>query len=233
MNYPGFLSVLRGGAFVVAIGSTLQIGASESVLPLLNTVATAHVGEEILRQGEVVQRAAIHLAEEIRFGKDEMYALTPGYYLRGSEGIGWEYYAPAKGSDAGRVWKAPGAVTLQGSFHYSNDGKTIGLITNFYQAINAEAKGITRTTRPSLSREKIQRTLVYGGKEGSKIKLAYREVWKNIGRPSHDAYVDFELRDSLIVEIKGARIQIIDADAQMIRYRIIRPFSPSKELSDE
>ena len=120
--------------------------------------------------------------------------------------------------------KAPGAVTLQGSFLYSNDDKTIGVITNFYQAVNAEAKGITRTTRPVLSTESLQQVLVYGGRTGTKIRLAYREVWKNITRPSSDVFVEFDLADSKVVEVKGARIEVIEATGESIRYRVLRAF---------
>ena len=133
-------------------------------------------------------------------------------------------YAPANGPGAGRVKKAPGAITLQGSFLYSNDDKTIGVITNFYQAVNAEAKGVTRTTRPAWSTERIQRLLVYGGKTGTKLRLAYRETWKNITRPSNDVFIEFDHADSKIVEIKGARIEVIEATGESIRYRVLRAF---------
>jgi hypothetical protein len=201
----------------------------ESVAPPLNTESTAQTGDELLRQGEIYQRAAIHLSEEITFGKDGAYALTPGYYFRGGESIGWETYAPADGLDAGSVKKAPGAITLQGSFHYSNDGKTIGVITNFYQAINTKAKGITRTTRPAWSNDSIQRSVVYGGKTGSKIKLGYREIWKNITRPSHDVFVEYDLADSQIVELRGARIEVLEATTELIRYRVTQAFDSTEK----
>ncbi|MFC1762318.1 hypothetical protein ACFL6U_09585 [Planctomycetota bacterium] len=210
---------------IPATGLTRQAAALERVIPPLNTESTAQVGKEVLHQGEVYQRAAIHLSEEIKFGKDGAYALTPGYYFRNGESIGWETYAPADGPDAGRVKKAPGAITLQGSFHYSNDGKTIGVITSFYQAVNTKAKGITRTTRPSWSNDSIQRTLVYGGKTGTKIKLGYREIWKNITRPAGDVFVECNLADSKVVEFKGARIEVIAATNKNIRYRVTQAFN--------
>lgn len=205
-------------------GLTHQASAAERVTPPLNTESTAQVGEVILHQGEVYQRASIHLSEELIIGKDGAYALTPGYYFRTGESIGWETYAPADGHEAGRVKKAPGAITLQGSFHYSNDGKTIGVITNFYQAVNTKAKGVTRTTRPSFSPDKTQRALVYGGKTGTKIKLGYREIWKNITRPSRDVFVESDLAESKIVDFKGARIEVIEANDETIRYRVLRAF---------
>jgi hypothetical protein len=195
------------------------------ITPALNTETTAQVGGEILKQGTYVEKAAIHLSKEIKFGKDGSYTLTPGYYLRAGQSDGWETYAPAEGPKAGSVIKAPGAITLQGSFLYSNDGKTIGVITNFYQAVHAKAKDITRTTRPSLSSDNIQQALVYGGKAGNKIKLGYREIWMNITRPSQIRFVEHDLTESKMVESKGAQIEVIEATNEFIRYQIIKSFN--------
>ena len=224
MQSLSLCSLLAALLCIPTTGLTRQAPASERVTPPLNTESTAQVGRALLHQGEVHQRAAIHLSEEIKLGRDGAYALTPGYYVRTGESIGWEYYAPADGPDAGSVKKAPGAITLQGSFHYSNDGKTIGVITNFYQAVNTKAKGITRTTRLSWSNDSIQRSLIYGGKTGTKIRMGYREIWKNITRPSHDVFVECDLADSKIVEFKGARIEVIEATNKRIRYRVTQAF---------
>jgi len=210
---------------VLHVSAVRQTNAAERLQPPLNTVAIAHVGDVILRQGENYQRAAIHLKEEISFGDDGAWALTPGYYFRTGESIGWETYAPADGPDAGSVRKAPGAITLQGSFHFSNDGETIGVITNFYQAANTKATGITRTIRPAWSSDSVQRLLVYGGMTGTRIKLGYREIWKNITMPSHDVFFEFDLADSHVVELNGARIEVIEADNNVIRYRVTRAFA--------
>lgn len=229
MQHFFFCSLLAAAVCLPETGFTRQALAEERVTPPINKESTTEIGDELLHQGALYQRAAIHLSEEIKFGKDGEYALTPGYYLRAGESDGWETYSPADGPDAGRVRQSPGAITLQGSFHYSNDGKTIGVITNFYQAVNARANGITRTTRPSLSPDAIQRSLVYGGKTGSKIKLGYREVWKNITRPSHDSFVEFDLADSMTVEFKGARIEVIEATNKSIRYRVTHAFDTTEK----
>jgi len=210
---------------VLPVNAVRQTNAAERLQPPLNTVAIAHVGDTILQQGESYQRAAIHLKDEISFGDDGAWALTPGYYFRTGESIGWETYAPADGPDAGSVRKAPGAITLQGSFHFSNDGETIGVITNFYQAVNTKARYVTRTTRPAWSSDSLQRLLVYGGKSGTSIKLGYREIWKNITMPSRDVFIEFDLADSRVVEFKGARIEVIEADNNVIRYRVTRAFA--------
>ncbi len=215
---------LRAALCVLLSNLSNHVIADEWVSPLLNTESIAGVGETILHQGKLEQRAAIHLSEEIQFGKDKAYTLTPGYYVRTSESVGWEFYSPADGPRAGRVKKAPDAITVQGSFHYSNDGKTIGIITNFYQAVNAKAKGITRTIRPALTRTKTQRFLVYGGMSGTKIRLSYRELWKNITRPSDAVFIEYDLADTNIVEHKGAKIEVIEATEKELRYRVTQVF---------
>lgn len=233
MQRLSFSSLLAAVLCVITTGLTRQASASERVTPPLNTESTTQIGDELLHQGEVYQRAAIHLSEEITFGKDGDYALTPGYYFRSGESDGWETYSPTDGPDAGSVRKAPGAITLQGSFHYSNDGNTIGVITNFYQAVNTKAKGITRTTRPCWSQDSIQRSLVYGGKTGTKIKLGYREIWKNITRPAGDVFVEFDLADSKVVEFNGACIEVIEATGKNIRYRVTQPFASTEKQTSK
>lgn len=132
---------------------------------------------------------------------------------------------PADGPEAGRVTKAPGAITLQGSFLYSNDGETIAVITNFYQAVTAKAKGINRTTRSAVSTELVQRVLIYGGLTDNRVRIAYREIWKNIIRPSSDDFVEFDLADSKEFQLQGARIEIIEATGNSLRYRVLQGFT--------
>jgi len=166
------------------------------------------------------------LSQELTIGDNNAYTLTPGYYLRTGGGGGWESYMPAdEDPEGGSIKKAPDVVTLQPGLQVSSDGKTVGVVTNFYQAVYGGAKGITRSTRPALSSEFIQKALVYGGKAGNKIKLGYREVWMNITRPSELQFVEYDLNQSKIVESHGARIEVLRATNDTLIYRIIRSFS--------
>ena len=138
------------------------------ITPSLNSESTTQVGDEILHQGTYYERDVIQLSQEIKIGENGAYTLTPGYYLKTGGGGDWESYTPADGPEAGSIKKAPDVVTLQEGLQVSSDGKTVGVVTNFYQAVYGEATGITRSTRPSLSTESIQKALVYGGKVGNK-----------------------------------------------------------------
>ena len=211
--------------FILTIG--IASGQDTTVAtPPLNTESTSRVGEEILHQGKYYERDVIHFSQEIKVGENGAYTLSPGYYLRSGGEAEWEYYVPAKDDpNGGKVTQAPGVVTLQEAFQVSADGKTIGVITNYYQAVRGEAKGITRSKRSSLSSESFQKALVYGGTVGNKIKLGYKEIWMNIVRPSELQFVEHDLSKSNIVESHGARIEVLKATDDSIRYRIIKSFS--------
>ena len=229
MKHDSFCYLVAAALCLPVTGFARQTIAEERVTPPLNTESTAQIGAEILHQGELYQRAAIHLSEEITFGKDGAYALTPGYYFRGGDSIGWETYAPADGPEAGSVKKAPGAITLQGSFHYSNDGKTIGVITNFYQAINTKAKGITRTTRPAISPDAFSGHWFMAAKREPKSNWLTERSGRTSPGHHSDVFVEYDLADSKVVEIKGARIEVMEATNNSIRYRVTQAFDSTKK----
>ncbi len=192
--------------------------------PELNTEATAKVGDEILHQGVYYDREVIHLSEEIAVGENGAYRLSPGYYLRTGGEHEWDYYVAPKTPGAGKITKAAGVVTLQPAFQVSKDGKTLGVVTNYYQAVRGAASGITRSSQPAVSTESIQKFLVYGGKSGNKIKLGYKEIWMAIQRPSEIQFVEYDIGKSKIIEADGTRIELIRATGDSIRYRVLKSF---------
>ncbi len=199
------------------------------ITPPLNTENTVKVGEEILHQGNYYERDVIHLSQELTIGENNAYTLTPGYYLRTGGGGDWESYMPAADDpEGGSIKKAPDVVTLQPGLQVSSDDKIVGVVTNFYQAVYGEGKGITRSTRPALSFESLQKALVYGGKAGNKIKLGYREIWMHITRPSEIQFVEHDLTESKIVESHGTRIEVLRATDDFIKYRVVKGFSSAK-----
>ncbi len=209
-----------------AMSPGLVHAAEENVksTPALHTEATAKVGDVVLHQGTYYDRAVIHLSQEIKVGKNGAYTLTPGYYLSVGGDDEWGSYVETKGPGAGKVIKAPDVVTLQEAFQVSGDGKTVGVITNYYQAVRGPAQGITRSTQPAVSSASLQKTLVYGGKKGPSIKLGYQEIWMSILRPSEIEFVQRDLARSKIVEFHGARIEVLNVSDDNLRYRVLKSF---------
>lgn len=230
MKSPKFLGrtgMVLAIALVAGTSSSLFGAATKDTIkssPELNVEATVKAGGEILHQGTYYDREVIHLSEEITVGENGAYTLTPGYYLQTGGDNGWGYYVAAKTPGAGKIKKIPGVVTLQPAFQVSADGKTIGVVTNYYQAVRGPATGITRSSEPAVSTASIQKALVYGGKKGTKIKVGYRDIWMSIQRPSEIKFVKYDLAESKIVEAHGARIEVIDASGDTLRYRVLKSF---------
>jgi hypothetical protein len=192
--------------------------------PPLNTVSVANVGDEMLKQGKFIERDAIRIEHDIKFGLLDYYTLTPGYYLKTGEDSLSEFYVPADGRNAGRVIKAALADPWQSIRLFKNEDR-ICVVTIFHVSVAERAVGVARTKHQSLSDDSFQQTLIYSGKIGSKIKIGYREFSNNQARPAFNNDVDYDLNESKVIGYKGARIEVIEATNEFIRYRVISNFN--------
>lgn len=198
--------------------------ATEISEPPLNTVSIAQVGDEMLKQGKFFERDAIHLDNNISFAIWKAYTLTSGYYVKTGEDNSSEYYYPADGKDGGRVIKAALADPWLAIQLYKSEPR-ICVITVFHVHVCERAQGVTRTKRLALSDDSFQQTLIYSGKLGNKIKIGYREFSNNQARPAFNNDVEYDLSESGVIGYKGARLEIIEATNESIKYRVIQNFN--------
>lgn len=196
--------------------------------PALGVVNVAQVGEEMLKQGKFTQRDAIRLSEEVKFGSlITSYTLAPGIYVKTGEDTSSEFYFPAVGRDGGAVTKAA-LVDPWKSIVYDKDGKRIGVVTVFNVATRQDARGVTRTKWMALTDDSFQQTLLYSGRVGQKIKIGYREFSNNQARPAFNNDVEYDLSESTTIGYKGARIEVIEATNQHIKYKVIQNFNSAQ-----
>ena len=73
-----------------------------------------------------------------------------------------------------------------------------------------------------LSDDSFQQTLIYSGKLGNKIKIGYREFSNNQARPAFNNDVEYDLSESAVIGYKGARLEIVGATNETIKYRVIQ-----------
>ena len=86
--------------------------------------------------------------------------------------------------------------------------------------------------RPIFSKHEVQslqhpgfkQEIIYNGKVGNNIKLLYREFSNDFIRGSFNQEVQYDLTDSMTIGYKGARIQVIEANNQQIKYKITKTF---------
>ena len=67
--------------------------------------------------------------------------------------------------------------------------------------------------------------MIYSGRVGDKIKAGYREFSNNLARPAFNNDVEYDLRESSVIGYKGARIEVVEATNEHIKYKVIQNFS--------
>lgn len=75
----------------------------------------------------------------------------------------------------------------------------------------------------------FEQTLIYGGKLGDKINIGYRQFSGNMARPAFSNNVEYDLSESMLIGYKGAKIEVIEATDQHIKYKVIENFNPANE----
>jgi hypothetical protein len=201
-----------------------QPEAKEISTPPLNSVSVANVGDEMLKQGTFVQRDAIYIENALKIGLLNYYTLLPGYYIKTGEDENSEFYFPAEGGDGGHVVKAALVDPWESIQFYKREGR-IGIVTIFHAHILSNSIGVKRTTHLLLSDNSFQQTLIYSGKVGNKIKIGYREFSNNQARPAFNNDVDYDLTESKIIGYKGARIEVLEATNEFVRYEVLQNFN--------
>ncbi len=72
-----------------------------------------------------------------------------------------------------------------------------------------------------------QQEIIYSGSSGSQVFLSYREFANDAQAATRNPDVRFDLADSAIVGLKGARLEILRADNLHIEYRVLQAFDAS------
>ncbi|MFX7483105.1 hypothetical protein G9F31_15020 [Acinetobacter sp. 187] len=187
----------------------------EASFPNLNEVSTVSVGDTLLEQGKKtkvqiwtveqpfrVSITPIGKGEFIKVGEDDEY-----YYVRHSEAVNFNTV------DSVRLTKGSRQVCYIGTNHVAYCGTAPE-----NQRMDLEDKYI-------LSKNSFQRSLIYNGKIGDKINVAYREFSNDLARPAFNNNVEYDLKESKTIAYKGAVIEVLDANNQIIKYRVLKNFN--------
>ncbi|WP_025094557.1 hypothetical protein [Acinetobacter soli] len=198
--------------------------------PPLNQVATAYVGESLLEQGKAIQADGIRLNQDTSLPKSK-YKLTAGTYIKTGENATEEFYSLHKGKDSGKVLSESVMINpnaFQSLIINKNTLKasTIGANVKSYgwDDITFEKTKITINDTNS-----FQQTLIYNGKVGNKINIGYREFSGDLARTAFTNSVEYDLNESKVIGYKGARLEVISADNQSIKYKVLQNFNQATQ----
>ncbi len=190
--------------------------------PSLDSENTAFIGDILLRQGRFTEHASIFLSGTIEISW--AYRLLPGYYLKQGEDRNTETYLPGGDDEAGAIRKAGLADPWQALIAYKKKNK-LCVLTVFGFLECKTTSDFERRTKTVWTVDSFQQTLIYSGKIGDKINISYREFINNRARPAFNNEVEYDLSESNVIGYKGARIEILEATNELIRYRVLRNFN--------
>jgi len=79
----------------------------------------------------------------------------------------------------------------------------------------------TNIINDEFSKDSIRQELIYNGKSGSEIKVLYREFKEDMIRPAFTQVMQYDLKDSNFIRFKNFKIQVINANNEFIKYKVI------------
>jgi hypothetical protein len=194
--------------------------------PPVGSVSTAYIGDVLLTQGTTSEHDAILLEYPVKVGLVGTYTFSPGYYTKTGGGVKSGFYLPSKYSNGGSVTK--------------------GVLTDPFKIIEAkyspqELCGVSVlngkvckkhsfkvTTQIASGINNFQQTLIYSGKIANKVNFGYREFSKDLARPAFNNDVEYDIAVSNIVGYKGARIEILEATNEFIKYKVLANFNTAR-----
>jgi hypothetical protein len=190
--------------------------------PPIDSINKAYVGDSLLRQGNYTEHDAILLKQST----DVSWAYTamPGFYFKQGEDETTEFYLPSGGEGTGSIVKAAIADPWKCVQAYKNENK-LCVITVFNAVVCNSDVFFERLKKPAIQSNSFQQTLIYSGKFGDKINISYCEFSNSLARPAFNNDVEYDLSQSPIIGYKGAKIEIIEATNELIKYKVIRNFN--------
>lgn len=190
--------------------------------PPIGSTNTAYVGDSLLRQGISAQLDGIKVTAPARVSWG--YTVTPGEFKKIGEDGQNEFYMPTPGASSGGVDKAVLADMWQ-AIMAKKGSQTLCVITVFSVSTCENGMPFQRIKLNMSAESDFQQTLLYNGRVGKKINIGYRESSNSVARPAFNNDVEYDLSESNVIGYKGARLEVLEATNQSIRYKVLSNFN--------
>lgn len=189
--------------------------------PVLNRQTTVFVGDKMLVQGHSLTSKTLQVYNF--FNNGTCYYVPPGVYTMLGDDDN-RYYFSNSGSNGG-VIRSGACYPSKGITVPKNKPNKICvlMITGINACFNGEYS-IVESENDHL--ENHQQSLIYSGLDDSQIKFEYLET--KGGRIAYSHSATYDLRQSNVINYRGARIQIHRATNEAITYSVLSNF-PNKQ----
>ncbi len=183
--------------------------------PIINTIATASLGDELVKKGQTVEEKILQVNKTI---DGVAYDIPKAIYPQIGYNENNDYFS-ASGVILGLFADPVKALLLE-----KKAGAQLCVVTAF-NATSCYNGDFSRKTIISERGTSFKQTLIYSGRVGNKIKIAYREFSNSLARPAFSNDVEYDLSISNVIGYKGSRIEVINSDNSSITYRLLKNFS--------
>lgn len=202
--------------------------------PEKGVVVSATLGERLVAKGYKSDGPAIDIQEGVveggySFGKCALLNSTPQskFISKINPSNGDMCAGPwifMTSTDSGETnWNCPGEGTTISNICYSK------ISSKFYREKSDDQypmnSNLIRLVRKQVSSsENFVQELVYNGRVDNNIKFIYREFSQDMIRPAFNQTVQYDFNESKFISFKGLTLEIIEANNQLIKYRLISNF---------
>ncbi|MPX82949.1 hypothetical protein [Moraxella catarrhalis] len=192
--------------------------------PPIGSTNTASLGDKLLLQGVMTEREALYFPTAQKFTLGS--TIGSGYYAKQRETAEYEFFSNGTNETGGGTFRdvigmeMPFGIALRKSDNAICVTSMIGGAGGCRDGLQFEKRNWTVAGSNS-----FQQTLLYNGKVGNKINIAYREFSSDLARPAFNNDVEYDLSESNQIGYKGALLEVIEANNQMIKYKVIKNFN--------
>lgn len=190
--------------------------------PPINSINEAYVGDRMLSQGVMTERDALYFA--VTQKTSFQHTIQQGYYPKRGEDAEYIQYGISNEAGAGKVVDGALSDPTQGLTLRKSDN-AICIFTVYNMNVDCKTGlSFKKQNWTTADANSFQQTLLYNGKVGSKVNIGYREFSGDMARPAFSNAVEYDLGESKQIGYKGALLDIIEANNQLIKYKVLKNF---------
>jgi hypothetical protein len=122
----------------------------------------------------------------------------------------------------GTDWNCPGK-TFSIDICY-NKSKDMFYRSGPHQDKPIDPNLIQKTRKMTIAQANYVQELIYNGRVDNNLRFIYREFSGDMIRPAFNQTVQYDFNESKFISFKGLTLEIIEANNQLIRYKLISNF---------
>lgn len=208
--------VICAGCITVPAVTAYAPPTVEITTPVLGAVTEVRVGDYLIEAGLLSEADAIGIPAPVQMTG---FTLPAGEYVKIGTMNGKEMFRASQGGgpaiNANALYPGGMVITVSGEVVCLGDSTFVC----------GKSPLLTRFKKRASNAPNFSQTLIYNGKIGSKIAVAYREFSNDVARPAFSNSAEYDLKESKVIGYRGARIEVLDANNETIKYRVLSYFT--------